>query len=38
MQENINLSLIILDDSTIKDLSLRKKILEKKVQSKIFFI
>ena len=38
MQEDIDLTLIILDDSTIKDLSLRKKILEQKVQNKIFFI
>lgn len=37
-EEKINLNLVILDNSTIKDLNLRKKILENKIQNKIFFI
>lgn len=37
-EENINLNLVIIDDTTIKDLNLRKTIIDNKIQDKIYFI
>ncbi len=37
-KENINLSLVILDNSTVWNINIRKKIIEKKLNDKIFFI
>ena len=37
-KENIDLSLVIIDDSTIKDLNLRKTIIDNKIQDKIYFV